>query len=245
MKKEELEYFNRGKAENSKFWSRFEGVQSLKGVRVLDVGCGNGSLCVDMALSGAARVVGIDISNNIIEFAKENLSKNYPGFKDIVDFKCCDISDLSDCGFDMIVSKDSCEHILNLDSVLAEMKKKVRPMGSIYIGFSPLYNSPYGDHKRIRALLPWGHLIFNESFLLKRLNKSMPKVVSSVYDLGLNKLSFAEYRNIFYNSGLHVLYFRVNASKNLILKLFSLIRKIPPLKEYFSYNIYCVLQKRD
>lgn len=39
------------------------------------------------------------------------------------------------------------------------------------VGFAPLYHSPYGDHKRTEALMPWGHLIFPENFLIKRLNK--------------------------------------------------------------------------
>jgi len=112
------------------------------------------------------------------------------------------------------------------------MKKRLRKGGKIYIGIGPLYNSPYGDHKRTKAFIPWGHLIFPETFLLRRLNKHRQEKITSIYELGLNKLSLAEYKTLFYNSGLHVSYFRVNVN-NPISRLFSLIRRVPFLEEFF------------
>lgn len=241
--KTELKHFNKSKIKNQKFWLRLGGAPSFKGLRVLDIGCGNGNLCVDIASKGANQVLGIDINNRLINFAKENILHNYPHLKNILDFQCLPIADLAEGGFDIMVSRDSFEHILDLDLALAVMKKRLTPGGKMYIGFGPLYRSPYGDHGQTKALLPWGHLIFPESFLLKRLNKDRLEKVSSIHELGLNKLSLTEYKTLFFNSGLQITYFHANVSKNPILKLFSLIGAVSFLKEYFSYNLYCILEK--
>ncbi|GAI42403.1 unnamed protein product, partial [marine sediment metagenome] len=238
LEKADLEYFDRGKIENPRFWSRLGGEPSFEGLKVLDVGCGHGSICVDVGSKGAKKVFGIDTNERLIKFAKKNVLQNYAHLKNNLDFRCCDISDLPEDEFDIILSKASFEHILNLDKVLHEMKKKLKTGEKMYIGFGPLYTSPYGDHGRIKAVfhwsIPWGHLIFPESYLIKKLNKHRREKITSIYDLGLNKLSLAEYKTLFCNSGLHVSYFRVNVSNNSISRLFSLIRRIPFLEEYFS-----------
>ena len=226
-----------------KFWSRLGGEPPFEGLKVLDIGCGHGSLCVDVATKGAKTVIGLDIKERLIFFARENVLQNYPKLKNILDFQCCDIADLRENEFDIMLAYASFEHIQNLDKVFAELKKRLKVGGKMYIGFGPLYNSPYGDHGLTR--LPWGHLIFPESFLIERLNKQRQKKITRIYDLGLNKLSLAEFKTLFYTSGLHVSYFRVNASNNSLAKVFKLIRRIPFLEEYFSYNLYCILEKQD
>jgi len=244
LTKSDIDYFKKGELENRKFWSNLRVDPSFKSLKVLDVGCGHGSLCVDIAARGASEVVGIDIEKRLIEFATENVSLNYPQFKDTINFEYCDIDNLAKRNFDVIVAKDSFEHILNLKSQLTQMKNRLKPGGRMYIGFGPLYNSPYGDHGRTKVLLPWGHLIFPERFLIKLVNKNRDKKITNISELGLNKLSLAQYREIFYNSGLRVTYFRINVSRNLMSKLFSLIKRIPFLEEYFSHNIYCILENR-
>ena len=244
LKKIDLETFDRDLMRVSKFWSRLGGEPSFEGLKVLDIGCGHGSLCVYVASKGAKKVVGIDINERLIKFANENVLQNYPHLKNNLEFKCCDIADLRESDFDIMLSYASFEHIQNLDKVFTEMKKRLKVGGKMYIGFGPLYNSPYGDHKLTRAFLPWGHLIIPETFLIKRLNKRCEKKITSIYDLGLNKLSLAEYKKLFYNNNdLRILYFRVNVSNNFISRLFSLIRHVPFLEEFFSHNLYCILEK--
>ncbi len=239
----ELEYFNRGKTENPRFWDRLGGEPSFEDIKILDLGCGHGSLCVYMASKGAKHVIGIDINKELINFARENVSKNFPHLEDGITFLCCEVSELPENEFDIIVSKDTFEHIIDLDKVLDEMKTRLKKGGRIYVGFGPLYNSPHGDHGRAKAVIPWGHIIFPESILIKRLNKKSQKKITSIQDLGLNKLSLAEYLRIFNQSDLSIIFLRVNASSKTSSKLFSQIRRIPFLEEYFSHNIYCVLER--
>jgi len=243
LEKPDLEYFEKGITENPKLWSRFGGEPSFEGLRVLDVGCGHGSLCVDIASKGAKKVIGVDINERLIKFANEIVFQRFPQLKNKIDFLCCDITDLREDEFNIIISKNSFEHIINLDKAFVAMKQKLKIEGMMYIGFGPLWNSPYGDHRRTKAIIPWGHLIFSESFLINRVNKHRQNKVFSLYDLGLNKLSLSEYKELFYNSGLTVLYFRANMSNNPISKLFTLLSRISFLEEYFTHQLYCILKK--
>ena len=240
--KHDIEYFNKGKLEIEKYWERLSGKPDFTNACVLDVGCGHGRLCIDVALSGAKKVIGLDIDSHRIDFASKNLQKNYKHISHIIHFENANLMNYDNIiEFDYILSKDSFEHIIDLDSILIEMKNRLKKNGNIYIGFGPLYNS--FDHKRTRAIIPWGHLIIPESFLLRRVSMRKGKKIHSVEELGLNKLSLKEYKKYFSESGLSIQYFKVNCSNNPIMKIFSLIRKFPGLKEYFSYNLYCILQK--
>jgi cyclopropane fatty-acyl-phospholipid synthase-like methyltransferase len=245
----DIDYFKWGEYENPRFWARLGRKPPLKDMRVLDVGCGHGSLCIDIALSGAEKVVGLDIDSHRIEFANENLRRNYPQLTSIVEFRDMDLRDYPEFNFDAIVSKDTFEHIIDLESMISEMKKRLGAGGRIYVGIGPLYNSPFGDHGRTKTPIPWGHLLISETRTIKRLNRHREDKIGSIFDLGLNGMSLADYRKVFRESGLAIISFRVNQSAYLplpyqIAAMFSsLIRKIPFLEEYFTFNIYCILEK--
>lgn len=244
LRKADLDYFQRGIPEVEKFWYRFGGRPNMDAT-FLDVGCGHGALCIDLAKTGAKKVVGIDIDEGRIAFAKNNLKLNYPELTNRVEFHAIDLKDFDESPqFDFMTSKDSFEHIIDLESMVMEMKKRLKPNGLIYAGFGPLYRDFYGDHKRTESVIPWGHLMRSEKSIINKLNKKKEEPITSIYDLGLNKLSVVEYRNIFKNSGLEIVSFKLNRSKNLILRVFHLLGKLPYLQEYFAHNIYCILKKK-
>ena len=231
--------------ENARFWNRLGGKPALKGASVLEIGCGYGVLCVDMALSGARLVIGLDISSKRIDVARKYVKEKYPQLKNIIEFKVMDLKDYPAFNFDYIFSKNSFEHIIELEKMLIRMKSCLKLGGKVYTGFGPLYNSPFGDHGLTKTIIPWGHLLIKESIIINKLNRRGSDKINSIYDLGLNKLSFSDYLRIFNNSGLYTIYFRVNQSNNIIVKIFSLFSKIPFLKEYFTQNIYCILEKTE
>jgi len=239
-----LDDFKRGEAENQKFFERLGGAPDFAGLTVLDVGCGLGRLCVDVALQGAKKVVGLDINPVAIEFANEIILQDYPELQKVISFHCQDLADYPEETFDVILCKDSLEHIIDVESLLSQMKQRLNNGGIIYIGFGPLYKSYYGDHRRTNAIIPWGHLILPEHLLLKRVNKKRKDKICSIYELGLNKLSYADYERILFNSDLQVDSLQINVSDHPILKIFTLLRKFNCLKEFLTYNVYCILEKR-
>lgn len=239
-------FFERGIVENPRFWSRFGGKPDFTNKVVGDVGCGHGSLCVDIALTGAQKVIGFDLDSERIACAREITQTYYPQLGQSLEFRLQDLADANEQDFDVFVSKDTFEHVIELPKVLAAMRNRLKPDGKIYIGFGPLWNSPYGDHRRTRIGLPWGHVLFNEDFLIKHVNRFggyCNQQVNSIHDLGLNKFALADYRRIFTESGLKIIFFQTNHSTRPISRLFSSLRKLPYLEEYFSHNIYCILQK--
>jgi SAM-dependent methyltransferase len=244
MRQRDIDYFNREKnIKNPIFLDRFPKIEYEK-KRVLDLGCGHGAMSIDIALRDAKQVIGVDICSSSIEFANENLRTNFPELKDKVSFTCDDFTNLEDDSFDIVISKASFEHILNLNHLLVEMRKKLKLGGKIVAGFGPLYNAPWGDHNRLKHKLPWSHIIFGERYFLKKLNEVKEKKVESIHDLGLNGYSLKDYENFFNTTeGLAVIDFRTNVSNKLVMKVASLIASFPGLREYFTYNIYCTLQR--
>lgn len=237
-------WFEQGKSSNIRFWPRFGGKPDFSGQTVLDVGCGQGRLCLDMAMAGARKVVGIDIDVPVLDFARRNLQTRHPELQSVVSFECCEIDALPDNSFDLIVSKDAFEHVLDLRGLLGNIRRCLKPGGRLYAGFGPLYHSPNGYHSLMpHFCLPWGHLLIPRSWVLALGNRGQ-KEKRSLYELFmLNELSFADYETIFIESGLDMISFRNNQSEHVISKIMTLLRRIPFLREYFTHNIYCIMEK--
>ena len=73
----------------------------LKGLKILDVGCGGGLLSESLAILGAD-VVGIDASNKMIQVASLHAKEN--GIK--VDYRTVDVQQIADSGeqFDAVMA---------------------------------------------------------------------------------------------------------------------------------------------
>ena len=241
---EDLDYFNFGNIENKKFWKRLNGKPNFDNKSILDFGCGHGSLCVDIAKSGANLVTGIDLNKKLIKFARENLRANYNSLSEKIKFEEKDLlKDNFDKKFDIIVTKDTFEHSLNLPDILNKFYDLLNDGGRAYIGFGPLYNSYNGDHGRTQLKLPWLHIILSEKTIINRYNKKNSNKINRIEDLGLSKYSFKDYKQMFSESKFDIDYFITNQSDHPIGKAFNILSKINFLKEYFTFNIYCILKK--
>ena len=244
MKLHDIDYFKYGKIENKKFWKRLGSKPDFKNKKVLDFGCGHGSLTLDIAALGAQKVIGIDLEINLINFAKKNLDQNFPDLKDKVEFELIDLLTTDKFkDIDYIVSKDTFEHSLHLDKILEKFHQILKKDGRMFVGFGPLYNFYNGDHGRAEAILPWFHIIIPEKILINRLNKKYKKNLKKIEDLGLSKYSFKDYIRLFRDSKFEITYFKTNFSDHPISVIFNLLSKIKILEEYFTYNIYSILKK--
>ncbi len=244
LNQKDLNYFKYGKVENIKFWKRLGGKPNLSGKTILDFGCGHGALCIDIADSGAKSVLGIDLNDNLLNFANLNLDKNFDHLKDKVFFEKKDIlKNNFEKKFDLIISKDTFEHTLKLPEVLKRFHDLLSENGRAYIGFGPLYNAYNGDHGRTQLNIPWLHTILPEKLIIKRYNKNNHTPIEKIEDLGLSKYSFKEYKSIFENSNFSIEYFETNKSDHPVSKIFNFLSNFKILKEYFTYNIYCILRK--
>ena len=236
-------YFNDQRENNLEWFKRMDFQLDVTGMRVLDLGCGHGALSISFAERGSAEVVGIDLDDDRIDFANRNLAANFPELAGRVQFRCEDVLRMSE-QFDLIVSKDAFEHIDDLGGVIGHLHSMLKPGGYLAPGFSPLFFSPFGDHARYELSVPWAHAILPERFLVWWLNQRTGKGVSNSMDLGLNRLTPAEFRAIFENSGSwEDVAIQYNRGDNRLFAVFNALRRVEPVEKFFTTSIYAVARK--
>ncbi|MBQ2904225.1 MAG: class I SAM-dependent methyltransferase [Clostridia bacterium] len=89
----------------------------LNGRSVLDLGCGYGHNCIDFVGRGAARVVGIDISEKMLAVAKEESAHVKIEYRNM---SMTDISDLDE-KFDFIYSSLAFHYVKDFDAFANDM----------------------------------------------------------------------------------------------------------------------------
>lgn len=230
-------------AQNERFLDRFTTMPPLAGKKVLEIGCGHGALCYELAKRGATEVVGVDLDAKRIAFANRYFPENDPALSKVLHFSERNIHDMEERSFDMVISKSTFEHVMDLEAMLKTIHRLLTPGGALYSGFGPLYNSFDGDH-RLVTLVPWGHLLLSDEVRMRKFSKKTGDPIHTVEDMTFNMYSFRKYELIFEQSAFEIEYFKVNAGDNPVMKLFSALRFTPWLKELFSRNIYCVLRKK-
>ncbi len=90
----------------------------LRGVRVLDAGCGTGALAVEAARRGA-EVLAIDLSPKLVQLARERLPSDLIAHASggCIDFRSGDMLDAALGSFDYVVGMDSLIHYQTADAV--------------------------------------------------------------------------------------------------------------------------------
>jgi len=236
------QYFRNTFAWNDKFFQRFE-MPNLTGKRVLDFGSGVGSLTIGLAQAGSAQAIGFDPDAERIATARRILARDFPELSDRVEFVTeFDDPVIRSDGFDYVFSRDTFEHVQDLEGVLEVLWRCLKPDGKVYAGFGPLYNSPFGDHGLLQRKLPWGHLIFHPGLRGRRSRQQLsPNEV--VVCRELNLLTLADYLNAFQKSRLHVESIRFNVSSHPAMKVLRVLRSVPMLREWCTCSIYAVLTK--
>ncbi len=109
---------------------RYLGAINLSGLEVLDIGCGLGGVDIHLLRAhAAARVVGIDIEDNLIERSRQLAQKYDLGDKS--EFVRVGPGPLpfADASFDVITSKDSIIHIPDKQALAADIYRVLKPGG--------------------------------------------------------------------------------------------------------------------
>lgn len=98
----------------------------LKGLRLLDIGCGGGLVSEPMARLGAA-VTGADAGERNIGIARQHAGE--AGVE--IDYRCTSAEDLAAAGeqFDVVLALEIVEHVADLDGFLAACGQMVKPGG--------------------------------------------------------------------------------------------------------------------
>jgi cyclopropane-fatty-acyl-phospholipid synthase len=102
-----------------------------EGQRMLDIGCGWGSLGIHAAREHGASVLGITLSEPQVELARERAAA--AGVADQVEFRVMDYRDLSDDSFDAVASIGMVEHVGESqgDEYGRQIARVLRPGGRV------------------------------------------------------------------------------------------------------------------
>ena len=99
----------------------------LNGKSVLDLGCGYGHNCIDFVGRGAARVVGIDISEKMLAVAKEESANAKIEYRNM---SMTDISNLDE-KFDFIYSSLAFHYVEDFDAFAKDMYSVLNEGGQL------------------------------------------------------------------------------------------------------------------
>ena len=241
-------WFEEALGSTERFFSRLPEL-SFEGKSVLDYGCGIGATPIWLAGRGAVRAVGIDIQS--VDFAEAKLERDYPHLRDRVSFHRIEPSQgVGEERFDLVISKDTFEHVDDPDAYVATMKGYLKPDGEIAIGFGPLWRSPWGGHIDFMTRLPWAHLVFPEQVILSERRRYRPEEDPSRFEEirgGLNRMTLARFLETMARSGLVHRYLSTNRSegartrgRGAVIGAMRIGSRIPGLREYCTLNVYSV-----
>ena len=207
-------------------------LQTIRGKRVIDFGCGEGAEAIEMALNGAGKVVGIDIRENLLDIARQNARA--AGVENICSF---DLSTQEPA--DVIVSLDSFEHFAEPAQVLSVMASLLKPHGEVIASFGPTWYHPLGGH--LFSVFPWAHLMFSEKALIRWRADFKTDGATRFGEVagGLNQMTIRRFERLIANSPFQI------SELDLVP-----IRKLKPVhnrltREFTTALVRCRMVKRD
>ena len=110
-----------------------EGLGITKGLKVLDLGCGDGTTALPEARLGAD-VLGVDIAKNLVEAGNKRAREEALSNCRFQEGDASDLRDLSDDTFDLVVSIFGAMFAPKPFDVAKEMVRVTRPGGRIVMG---------------------------------------------------------------------------------------------------------------
>jgi SAM-dependent methyltransferase len=227
-----------------------------KGMRVLEIGCGEGGVLKPFINKGCI-AVGVEFDEIRIKNGENWMAQDIANgnlsfvVKDIYD------TDIESLGgkFDIIILKDVIEHIHNQSKLLTRLRDFLTPSGIIFFGFPP-WQMPFGGHQQLceRKLskVPYFHLLPTRVYkgLLKLFGESDSNI-AQLLEIKETGISIERFEKIVKETGykvvskIHYLFnpiyewkFNVKAKKQN-----TIITKIPYLRDYITTCVYYIISK--
>lgn len=117
-----------------------------KDSKILDIGTGTGILISYLLEKSPSKLVGIDISENMIEIAKEK----YKGKN--VEFVVSDVMKFNDFGYDYIIIYSAYPHFKQKEMLFEHLSKLLNPRGKVIIAHSQSRDEINHIHSRSEAV---------------------------------------------------------------------------------------------
>ena len=120
--------------------------RSCAGKKVLDWGCGNGVHTIPIARMASKKIIGIDLSEELLKMAREKSRKS--GLADKIDFlkMDCEKTDFLNDEFDVIFDGGTFSSI-DISKAFPELARILKPNG-VLVGIETYGHNPYANFKR-------------------------------------------------------------------------------------------------
>ena len=128
----------------------------IRGLEVLEIGCGVGAMCDVLATDFDCTTTGVDV----VEYAEWQEKQS-----DQASFLIHDVTTQSNeklGPFDRVISFAVFEHIVHPHAALSAAYDVLKPGGKAYI-YANLYRGTKASHRYREVFFPWAHLLFQNS----------------------------------------------------------------------------------
>lgn len=223
------------------------------GMRVLEIGCGEGGV-LKAFIDKGCRGLGVELDAPRVELAQEYLKEELAAGKIkfvVKDIYEADIKEDFNGLFDIIVLKDVIEHIHDQEKLIGKMKDFLVPGGIIFFGFPPWY-MPFGGHQQIcrskLSRMPYIHLLPKGIYrgLLKRKKEN----VAEMMEIRETGISIERFEKICRRQGYHFLHQRHYLVNPIYEWKFGwkprrqglLVKAIPFFRNFLTTCVYYLVQ---
>ena len=112
--------------------------------RILDIATGTGDVAIALEKTGASEIIGLDISNGMLEVGRQKVTKRGVHPKVRLEFGDSENIGYEDDSFDLVTAAFGVRNFEHLDQGLSEMVRVTRKGGSVIVlEFSKPASSPF------------------------------------------------------------------------------------------------------
>ncbi len=243
--REQEQAFQRGANAGAAFGRFFRRGFDVRDRRVLEIGCGHGGMQLALVRAGARECVGLDVDADAIRFAAGRLRDRSNVTVMVADAQQIPFDDAS---FDVVVSAAAFEHIHDIEAMLREVQRVLRPGGHLYAQFSPTWWHYNGPHLIKCVSVPWAHVFFSDRTLLNvlehyRVRETFPRsyLDEKIEDFQrMGRLSLRKFRKAVRAAGLEPLQIEARSPR----RWKDILARVPGLDEVVGGSAVAVLHKR-
>lgn len=224
-----------------------------KELSVAEIGCGEGGNLKPF-LDLGCRTAGIDLAPNKIDNAHQFFNDHpYKNNLTLIATNIYDVRPEEFEQFDLIIMRDTLEHIPNQDELLRHVKQFLKPSGMLFVSF-PSWRMPFGGHQqicssRILRKLPYFHLLPAKLYagMLRLFGEGTPKIrgLLEIRDTRMYYQRFLKFIKKQEYQIRRIDYFLINPSYEVKFKVKTCrlckLLSIPYLRDYISTTCYCLI----